>query len=209
MTKFIDRREAITADLAACKRAFNQAGVPWVIVGGIVLGYARYKEIMPWDTDLDIVVFTELTDENWQRLWKALCSNGFNFPKERVDFMYCYRGVECNLELYHRDGEFYNCLPKSTPGLKFVERAKWFDSVQLVDFLGDKYPMPNNVEEFVSDHYGSDWKTNIIKNHEQYFTDKRGGRDQSTWTTSRASKCGDLWPKALKIGDSMEEDSEL
>jgi len=49
----------------------------------------------------------------------------------------------------------------------------------LVDFLGDKYPMPNNIEDFVIAHYGMDWKTNIIKDHEKYFTDKRGGRDQS------------------------------
>ena len=121
----------------------------------------------------------------------------------KVDFMYCYRRTECNMEFYHKDGNVYNCFPKSTPGLKFVEKAMWYDEPQIVDFLGSKYPMPNHIEDFVSAHYGADWKTNIIKDHAQYFTEKRGGRDQSLWLTSRAGKQGDLWPKILKLGDKI------
>jgi hypothetical protein len=204
MSEYVNRKEDIISDLAACKDAFDKAGVPWVILGGIVLGYARYKDIMAWDTDLDIGIFVELDDDKWHLLWDALNKNGFRFPTNRVDFMYCYRRVECNLELYHKDGEFYNCFPKSTPGIKFVEKSVWHDEHQVVDFLGSKYPIPNYVEDFVSAHYGPDWKTNIIKDHEQYFMEKRGGRDQSLWTKSRASKYGDLWPKALKLDDSME-----
>lgn len=209
MAEYVDKRVLIADDLFACKKAFDQSGIPWVIVGGIALGYARYKEIMAWDTDLDILIFTELTDQNWHLLRASLRRHGFGFPTNRVDFMYCYRKTECNLELYHKDGNFYNCYPKSTPGLKFVEQARWFDNIQIVDFLGSKYPMPADIEEFVGAHYGQDWRTNIIKNHEQYFTDKRGGRDQSLWLKSRASKQGDLWPKILKVSDSMEENNEL
>jgi hypothetical protein len=199
-----DKKESIISDLKACKVAFGKAEIPWVIVGGIVLGYARYKEIMPWDTDLDIVVSTELTDARWSILHKSLASQGFVLPKIRMDFMYCHRKTEFNLELYHKDGNFYNCMPKSTPGLKFVEKAEWHDTPQIVDFLGSKYPMPNNIEDFVAKHYGADWKTNIIKKHAEYFMQKRGGRDQAQWLTSRAGKQGDLWPKILKITDSME-----
>ena len=204
MVEYIDRKDAIISDLKACKTAFDLAGVPWVIIGGIVLGYARYKDVMSWDTDLDIAIFTELTDDRWELLWNALYRNRLRFPNKRVDFMYCYRSAECNLELYHKNGKFYNCFPNSTPGLKFVENARWFDEIQIVDFLGSKYPMPNHIDEFVSAHYGADWKTNIVKDHEQYFIDKRGGRDQLAWITSRASKHGDLWPKILKIDDNME-----
>ena len=63
--------------------------------------------------------------------------------------------------------------------------------------------MPGNIEAFVADHYGFDWKTNIIKDHVQYFNDKRGSRNQKDWVTSRASKHGDLWPKALRIDDNL------
>lgn len=199
-----DMREAIGSDLIACKKAFNQAGVPWIILGGVSLGYARYKDIMPWDTDLDVGIFTEITDGQWLSLCAALHTQGFRMSVEKKDFTYGHRRTELNIDTYHKDGEFYNSFPKSTPGIKFVEKAKWFDEIQIVDFLGDKYPIPNHIEDFVSAHYGADWKTNIIKDHEQYFTEKRGGRDQALWTKSRASKHGDLWPKALKVHDSIE-----
>ena len=202
MVEYIDKREGIAADLKAFKKVFDSVDIPWVIIGGIVLGYARYKEIMAWDTDVDIVLY-DINDVKWQKLCRALKQEGFNFPANKVDFMYCYRRVECNIDIFYKDGNFYNSYPASTPGIKFVEAAKWFDEVQTVDFLGDKYPMPNHIEDFVVAHYGVDWKTNIIKDHEVYFTDKRGGRDQSTWTKSRASKFGDLWPKALNKGDFL------
>lgn len=203
MVEYIDRKDIISSDLVACKAAFDKAEVPWVIIGGIVLGYARYKDIMPWDTDLDICIFTEITNMQWNFVYTALHNQGFMFSNDRKDFIYANRETELNIDTYHKDGDFYSSFPKSTPGLKFVEKAEWFDDIQMVDFLGDKYPMPNNIEDFVSAHYGSDWKTNIMKDHEQYFIDKRGGRDQSTWTMCRSSKQGDLWPKILKVDEYM------
>jgi predicted nucleotidyltransferase len=44
-------KERIIDDLKACKIAFSQAGIPFIIIGGTVLGYARYNDIMEWDTD--------------------------------------------------------------------------------------------------------------------------------------------------------------
>lgn len=205
MVEYIDRKDIISSDLIACKNAFDKTEVPWVIIGGIVLGYARYKDVMPWDTDLDICIFTEITDAQWTSIHTSLYNQGFIFGNDRKDFVYANRKTELNIDTYHKDGEFYNSFPKSTPGLKFVEKAEWFETIQMVDFLGDKYPMPNNIEDFVRSHYGSDWKTNIIKDHEQYFIDKRGGRDQSTWLTCRSSKQGDLWPKILKVHEYMED----
>ena len=79
MVEYIDKRKAIASDLLACKTAFDQAGIPWVIMGGIVLGYGRYNDIMPWDTDVDIGVFVDLTTKEWQLLYNSLNKNGFKF----------------------------------------------------------------------------------------------------------------------------------
>lgn len=204
MIEYIDRREAISADLVACKAAFTQAGVPWVIMGGIVLGYARYKEIMAWDTDIDLGVFVELDVAKWQALWGALRANGFRFPNKKTDFILCNRKAEFNMWMFHKNGNYYEAFPASTPGVKFVEKAIWYDEPQIVDFLGSKYPMPNNMEDYLVCQYGTDWKDNVIKNHEQYYLDKRGTRDVGSWPAGRATKEGDMWPKVLKVDDSME-----
>jgi hypothetical protein len=204
MAEYIDRRAAITDDLAACKKAFDQAGVPWVIMGGIVLGYARYKEVMAWDTDVDLGVFVELDANKWQQLHTSLCNNGFKFVNNKTDFIYCNRKAEFNMWMFHKSGNYYEAFPVSTPGIKFVEKAIWYDAPQIVDFLGSKYPMPNNMDDYLVCQYGVDWKTNVIKDHEQYYIDKRGTRDVGAWPAGRATKDGDMWPKTLKIDDSME-----
>ena len=106
---------------------------------------------------------------------------------------------------FHKNGDYYEAFPVTTPGMKFIEKASWFDEPQLVDFLGDKYPMPNNIDDYLACQYGHDWKTNIQKDHGKFFVEKRGGRKVSTWTGGRCGKHGDLWPKILKISDKNEE----
>jgi hypothetical protein len=211
MPEYIDRKDAIISDLAACKTAFDQAGVPWIIMGGIVLGYARYNDVMPWDTDLDLAVVVELTNDKWQLLYNALKRKGFGeyqgsglkFSNNKTDFICGYREAEFNMWFFHKNGDYYESFPTSTPDFKFVEKAVWYDEPQIVDFLGSKYPMPNNLEDYLVCQYGGDWKTNVVKNHEQYYLDKRGTRDVSAWPAGRATKGGDMWPKILKIEDNM------
>lgn len=205
MLEYIDKRDVIISDLVACKAAFDKADVPWVIMGGIVLGYARYNDIMPWDTDLDLGVFVEITDSKWKTLYSNLNSSGFKFSNNKMDFIWCNRDAEFNLWFFHKNGNYYEAFPRSTPGIKFVEKAIWYDDPQVVDFLGSNYLMPNNLDDYLVCQYGVGWKTNIVKNHEQYYLDKRGTRDVSLWPAGRATKNGDLWPKTLKIEDSMEK----
>jgi hypothetical protein len=199
------KKEAIASDLAACKAAFDQVKIPWVIMGGIVLGYARYNDIMAWDTDVDAGVFIEITEAQRQQLLKALREKGFRLHGNKKDFIYGTRKTSFNLWFFHKNGNYYEAFPKSTPGIKFLEKAVWYDEPQIVDFLGDKYPMPNNMDDYLVCQYGKDWETNIIKNHEQYYLEKRGTRKVSQWPAGRGTKEGDMWPKTLRINDSLED----
>ena len=204
MAKYVNRKVEITSDLIACKAAFDQVSIPWVIMGGVVLGYARYKDIMAWDTDLDVGVFVEVTTDQQQLLFKSLRRNGFKINSSKKDFVYGKRKAHFNIWFFHKKGDFYEAFPKSTPGLKFVEKSHWYDDPQMVNFLGDEYPMPNNMEDYLICQYGEDWETNIIKDHEKYYLDKRGCRGAANWPAGRGTKEGDMWPKVLRIDDSME-----
>ena len=202
----IDNREAIISDLKACKTAFDQAGIPWCIADGVVLGYARYNDVMPWDTDLDVQVMVELSDDDWLRLHGALHDNGFIFPSAKIDFFYCCREISFNMMLFHKKGDYYEAIPgPAAPGLKYIEKAVWYDEPQIVDFLGDKYPMPNNIEDYLNCRYGEDWMTNIIKDHDEFFVYKRGGITPRSWQWGRCGKTGTLWPRIIEINDDTEK----
>lgn len=212
MLEYIDRKKLIISDLAACKKAFDKIKIPWVLMGGVVLGYARYGDVMPWDTDLDIGIFTDIDYTTWQSVKTALSEQGYkrwNTPKGKCkknevnDFCCAQRETPIDLCIFHKRGDFYVCAPKTTYKIKYVEKAVWFDDIQLVDFVGDKYPMPNNVEDFVLAHYGPDWRTNIKKNHAEYFNEKRGDfSNVRGWLNNRKRKDdGQLWWPALLDAD--------
>jgi len=204
---YITTPETIASDLLACKNAFDVAGVPWVIIGGIVLGYARYNKIMDWDTDLDIGVFVELSKNRQTKLYNELRNNKF-ILKGNSDFIYGGRETPFNMMIYHKNGNFYESFPQTMKGFKYVEKAEWYDEPQIVEFLSDKYPMPQHIDDYVACHYGKGWKSNIVKNHEEYYLDKRGARgiaNSSKWLSSRGGKHGDLWPKILRCEDTMEK----
>jgi len=200
--------ETIESDLIACSNAFKEVEIPWVIIDGIVLGFVKINKILPQDTDLDLGVFIELNTKQREDIVKALQRNGFKINPITSDFVYARRKTKFNLWLYHKKGEFYEAFPKSTPGLKFVEKAEWYDKPQTVNFLGDKYPMPNHLEDYIECRYGKGWRDRS-HTHEEWRVIKFGTTDQSVevgqkiWLESRCGKDGDLWPKIMKIEEEL------
>ena len=146
---YIVNAENIGLDLLGCKKAFDKVRIPWIIMGGIVLGYARYRKIMEWDTDVDIAVFVEINNQRWVALKNSLCEEGFKIKKRKTDFICGGRLTPFNLWFFHKKGDFCEAFPESTPGLKLVEKSMWYEKPQIVDFLNDKYPMPNYMDDYL------------------------------------------------------------
>jgi len=204
MKKSILMKDRILSDLVACKAAFDQAEIPWVITDGVVLGYVRHNDIIAQDTDLDLGIFHEVSDIEWQRLYIALIGAGFGVASLKQDFVYGRRKSKFNLWMFHKKGDFYEAFPRSTPGIKFVEKAEWYDEIQLVDFLGASYPMPSDLDDYIVCRYGEDWKE-ARYTHSEWRLEKFGTSSSSfkpdAWLGSRCGPKGDLWPRIMKIGD--------
>ena len=199
-------RDLIASDLAVCKDIFDQVEIPWVIIDGIVLGYVRHNDIMIWDTDVDLGIFWEITDLEWKDLYVLLKAAGFRTRDFKQDFVYGRRQVNLNLWLYHKKGNFYESFPRTTPGIKFVEKAEWYDKIQLVDFLDAVYPMPNNLEDYIICRYGKDWKE-VRYTHTEWRLEKFGTSspklETDIWLNSRCGPNGDLWPKIMRVEDNL------
>ena len=199
--------EGITSDLAACKRAFRKVNIPFVIIDGIVLGYVRHNGIIPWDTDVDLAVIQEVSPGKWKQLWKSLKEERITIRTDFRDYVYSRRTVGIGIWFYHKKGDYYESYPETTPGLKFVEKAVWYDNIQMVDFLGSKYPMPNNLEDYLNCRYGK-WREERYT-HDEWREEKFGTLKQDKesqkkiWTRSRCGKNGDLWPKVMLKEDSL------
>jgi len=197
----------IISDLDICREIFQDLKMKWVIIDGIVLGYVRHKGIIPWDTDVDLAVLEEITPERWKQLYNSLRKQGVSIKPVLRDYVYGRRKGSIGIWFYHKVGNYYEAYPETTPGLKFVEKREWYDKLQIVDFLNDKYPMPNHLENYLNCRYG-DWK-NERYTHDEWRVEKFGTLKQdeksqkSIWTKSRCGKNGDLWPKIMFIEDTL------
>ena len=203
---YIVNPENIALDLLAFKKAFDNVKIPWEITDGIILGYARYKKIMEWDTDIDMAVYVEVNTSQWQAFRSSLSEIGVKIGINKRDFVCGGRLVPYNIYFFHKKGDFYESFPETTPNFKFVEKAVWHDKPQMIDFLGTKLPMPNHIDDYLDNHYGNDWRTNIIKDHKEWRMNKMGEYAVVTKKSlsGRSGKSGDLWPKVIRINDNIE-----
>ena len=204
--RILPTRAGIASDLIACKAAFDRVKIPWILIDGLVLGYVRQKDIIPGDTDLDLAVCKELSDSEWDRLYTSLREAGFHPRKKKTDFIYGRRRVKFNLWLYHREGDYYVAYPPTAPGMKYIEKAKWYDKIQLVNFLDAFYPMPTHLGDYLVCRYGSDWNE-ARYTHTQWRLEKfgisTGHYEPEVWLKSRCGPKGDLWPRIMRIEDKL------
>ena len=170
-------KPGIIKDLKMIKKAMDARNIPFVLMYGLCLGYVRHRDVMEWDTDIDIGVFVELTEKQKQGMYKSLNTMaGYGQVAPCGDFIYGKKSVPLNLWLYHRTENYYKAWPTTSFSIvdgkkapfNFVLKAKWFDKPIAVDFLGDKYFIPNNVFDYLTCHYGP-WKKEIIKSHPKWL----------------------------------------
>jgi len=201
-------------DLQSFNNSFNEAGIPWVLIDGFVLGYARNKKIIPWDTDIDLAVCREIPqDKKEQLLYDIFPKHGLKVvaSKKRWDFIYGTGQTSFNLWFYHKEGDYYVAYPPTTPKVKFIEKAESYDNIQRLEFEGGLYPMPGDIDGYISDRYGVNWK-NETWEHDGWYMEKRGvnrftelsiSEQQDKWVKSRCGKDGDLWPKIIYREDNI------
>jgi len=164
----VPNKSGIIKDLSGIKEAMDNCGIPFVLMYGLCLGYIRYRDVMEWDTDVDIGIFVELSEKQKLEMYESLKSVvGYKNIIPKGDYIYSAKRVELNLWLYHKEGEYYKAYP-STTGRSFILKAEWFDNPVNVDFLGDEYLIPNNIFDYLTCHYGN-WGKEIIKSHPQWL----------------------------------------
>jgi len=135
------------------------------ISDGTILGIYRAGEFIAHDNDIDIEL---LGDDKAMEIDKIFKEEGMTLGRKAI-----YNGkiqqlvyytpdyIIFDMVIWHlnsKDGKIYNYSERD---YKRVQDAKFFqkDKLELVEFEGEKYPMPTPVEEWLEMRYGKDWKT--------------------------------------------------
>ena len=144
--------------LIEAKQILNKLGIVFFLRQGTCLGAIRDHGFIPWDDDLDLGSVFGLhgfSEKSVDRVVAAFRENGF-FAKVEHHDQYIY--VPMIKSAVRVDWTCYRILDDSIfhyPGVRLPVRL--FTNLKEIEFLEEKFNVPNPPEEYLLLKYGEEW----------------------------------------------------
>jgi len=146
--------------LKEIKQILDGMGVKFFLHSGACLGAVRDNCIMPWDDDLDLGVVIGLngfTEELIGSIVSIFREKGYvsgvRLQDSHISIPLLKSSVRTDLQCHH----IINGSIMHYPGI--LVPLSIFTDLKEIDFLGEKYLVPNPPEEYLRLKYGEDWVT--------------------------------------------------
>jgi len=154
--------DAIAASerLKDIKCILDELGVVFFIASGTCLGAIREGGFIPWDDEMDmgsVIGLNGLDEETINRGIAAFEENGYYV---HVDRSSRHIGVHVVKESIRADWTCHRIIGDSVfqyPGVRTP--LELFTKLKEIDFIGEKFLVPNPPEEYLEIKYGPNWAT--------------------------------------------------
>lgn len=157
--------QPINPDVAAgllkeVKEIFDRLEVVYFLRQGTCLGAIRDGTFISWDDDVDIASVLGLhglTDKSISQVGAAFTERGYFVTVESNDFYTYVAMMKSSIRLdwtCHRIID--NCI-YHYPGIRIPVRL--VTGLKEIDFIGEKFLVPNPPEEYLCLKYGAEWMT--------------------------------------------------
>lgn len=143
--------------------------IPYCLAFGTLLGAVRDHEIMEHDTDIDIGIFNNFwADEDlFQKvamdfldkniiIYNLAANHVMNLGREKIP-----------VDLYYHKKEIDTYSIRGA-GWKLQLPSHYFTPLNQIEFLGQKFYIPNHVEEYLAELYTETWKEKISHKDTKY-----------------------------------------
>ena len=178
-TGFFGERELALKHLREADEILTSEGVDYCLMFGTLLGLLRHGDFIPWDDDIDIIIFD--TEKFQERCKKKFEEKGYVVLKDIRRFSlipllpFFKMKMDCGYRIYSEQGRSIPGVSWKFPWLgvwrpvlknkamtlppeKFVYNYDDFFPLQRKAFLGFSVWIPNSAEKVLSDYFGTnDW----------------------------------------------------
>jgi len=168
-TGFFDEKSIAIQHIKDFSEILNKHDIKYCVMFGVLLGILRHQDFIPWDDDIDIVIFEY--EKFLQLCQQELEDRGYIIQAD------IRNGINCGCRIFHKDN------PKSghKPGLGFPWIGIWvhetneanlisfppesiqydpeeFFPLQQQNFLGAIIKIPKNPVQVLNTYFGEeDW----------------------------------------------------
>ena len=154
--------------LKEAKEIMGQLGIPFFLRQGTCLGAVRDQAFIPWDDDIDlgcVIGLNGLTEDMIAPVLDAFREHGYFVSSESNDRWIAAGMMKSSLRM---DLTFFRIIDDSIfhfPGIRIPVRL--LTQLKEIDFIGEKFLVPNPPEEYLRLKYGDDWMIPQQKGYEK------------------------------------------
>ena len=152
--------EAAAERLREVKGVFDELGVTFWLRSGTLLGIVRAGSFIDWDDEMDtasVLGMHGVNDETAERLAEAFRARGFTVRRQsgpRYDAVaFVKDGIRTDWTCYR----LVNGRAYEFPGIEIPLHV--FDDLREIEFVGERFLIPNPPEDYLQAKYGPDWRT--------------------------------------------------
>ena len=150
--------------LREAKQILDDLGIVFHLMSGTLLGAIRDNALIPWDDDMDIGSVIGLDglsedsiEQTAERVAAAFRDNGFFAVVERDDHYLCVGTYKSSTMLSWSCFWTVEDSIFQYPGVRIP--VSLYTDMKEIDFVGEKFLVPNPPEEFLRLKYGPNWMT--------------------------------------------------
>jgi hypothetical protein len=145
-------------NLKEAKQILNSMGVVFLLFSGACLGAIRDKAFIAWDDDIDLISVVGangLTEEKITSAVNAFKSSGYYVHEINGPYSRCFSMVRDWVRIGWDCDRIIDDKIDVYPGIPMP--ARLFTQPKEIEFLGEKFFVPNPPEEYLRLKYGAEW----------------------------------------------------
>lgn len=148
-------KEVMLDNLRVLAVYLDKIGINWGPAFGSLIGVVRNDDFQPWKPIFDIYILKEDEERFKDVLWLLIDEGfklvryerrGFYFLERNGEFLKFYVLAKISSDVRHTAGAFYI-------------HDKYLQNTVRWDFKGIELNVPEDVDEYLTFHYGEDWTT--------------------------------------------------